>query len=72
MKKTILKTLVMPLVMLGLISTSCSSDDNTNDNTNSSFVLDRENLNGEINQGTVILENGTYKLTGALVVKVGA
>jgi len=72
MKKTILKTLVMPLVMLGLISTSCSSDDNTNDNTNSSFVLDRENLKGEINQGTVILENGTYKLTGALVVKDGA
>jgi len=54
---------------------SCSDDDNktnTEVTTPSTFVLNRDNLKGEINDGDVVLESGTYKLTGKLVVKSGA
>jgi hypothetical protein len=53
---------------------SCSDDDNNNTEvtTPSSFVLNRDNLSGDINDGDVVLESGVYKLTGKLVVKSGA
>jgi hypothetical protein len=54
---------------------SCSDDDNNNNTeitTPSTFVLNRDNLSGEINDGDVILESGVYKLTGKLIVKSGA
>jgi len=73
MKKSISTIFGLVALSLATFTTSCSSDDNSNGGGNSStFVLDRNNLKGDINDGEVILENGTYKLTGKLVVKNNA
>jgi len=73
MKKTISTIFGLAALSLVTLTTSCSSDNDNNDDTNpgggSTFVLDRNNLQGEINDGEVILESGTYKLTGKLIVK---
>jgi len=76
MKKSIFKLLTFAL-LAGTVSTtfiSCSSDDDSSTSIidPSTFVVDRNNLKGEITNGEVVLESGTYKLTGALVVKNGA
>lgn len=44
----------------------------TTNGGNSTFTATRNNLLGEINDGEVILDEGTYKLTGRLVVNDGA
>lgn len=67
MKKQISRILATAILSASLFMTSCSDDENNSNK--STFVLDRENLKGEINDGTVILESGTYKLTGKLIVK---
>ena len=67
MKKQISRILATAILSASLFMTSCSDDDNNSNK--STFVLDRENLKGEINDGTVTLESGTYKLTGKLIVK---
>ena len=76
MKKSISKIFGLAALSLATITTSCSSDDNNNSGTNpggdSSFVVNRDNLQGDINDGEVVLESGTYKLTGKLVVKNNA
>jgi len=80
MKKSISKIFGLAILSLTMITTSCSSDDsgdtpgNDDDNPGggSSFVVNREDLKGDINDGNVVLESGTYKLTGKLVVKAGA
>ncbi|RXJ52579.1 hypothetical protein [Gelidibacter gilvus] len=74
MKKTNSKLLGTALLFALIFTTACSSDDDsTSDDTGgTTFVLDRENLTGEINEGEVILESGTYKLTGKLIVNAGA
>ncbi|WP_299394689.1 hypothetical protein [uncultured Gelidibacter sp.] len=73
MKKTISKVLGTVFLFSLLFTTSCSSDDDaTIDDGGSSFVLNREDLKGEINSGEVVLESGTYKLTGKLIVNSGA
>lgn len=69
MKKTISTIFGLAAFSLVTLTTSCSSDDNKNDVPKSDFVVVRDNLQGEINSGEVILESGTYKLTGKLVVK---
>lgn len=71
MKKTISTIFGLAALSLVTLTTSCSSDDNNNNNEGpkSDFVVVRENLQGEINSGEVVLESGTYKLTGKLVVK---
>lgn len=71
MKKTISTIFGLAALSLVTLTTSCSSDDNNNDSDGggSTFVLNRDNLQGEINDGEVILESGTYKLTGKLIVK---
>ncbi len=69
MKKTISTIFGLAALSLVTLTTSCSSDDNKNDEPKSDFVVVRDNLQGEINSGEVILESGTYKLTGKLVVK---
>jgi len=58
---------------------ACSDDDpaKPNDPANpdgnkSSFELKRDDFHGEIADGEVVLESGTYKLTGKVVVKDGA
>lgn len=72
MKKTISTIFGLAALSLATFTTSCSSDDNSTGGTPSTFVLDRDNLKGDINDGEVILESGTYKLTGKLVVKNNA
>ncbi|KAF2509858.1 hypothetical protein [Flavobacterium foetidum] len=69
MKKTISTILGLAALSLVTLTTSCSSDDNKNEGPKSDFVVVRDNLQGEINSGEVVLESGTYKLTGKLVVK---
>ena len=76
MKKSFFRLLTLAL-LAGTVSTtfiSCSSDDDSSTEiTNpSTFVLDRNNLKGEITNGEVVLESGTYKLTGRLIVRNGA
>lgn len=74
MKKTISKLLGTVFLFSLVFTTSCSSDDDSafDDDDGTTFVLDRENLKGDINNGEVILESGTYKLTGKLIVNAGA
>lgn len=73
MKKSISKIFGLAILSLATITTSCSSDDNGGDNApGSTFVVNREDLKGTINDGNVVLESGTYKLTGKLVVANGA
>lgn len=76
MKKSISKIFGLAALSLATITMSCSSDDSNDSNGgggnpggNSSFVVNRDNLKGDINDGEVILESGTYKLTGRLVVR---
>ena len=74
MKKTISKLLGTALLFALIFTTSCSNNDDTPfpDPDGTSFILDRNNLTGEIKDGEVILESGTYKLTGKLIVNAGA
>lgn len=70
MKKTLSTIFGLAALSLVTITTSCSSDNNDAPTVpGSTFVVNRDNLQGEINDGEVILESGTYKLTGKLVVK---
>lgn len=63
--------MALAFLSVGLFTTSCSSDDDKG-GTPSTFVLNRDDFKGDINDGTVTLESGTYNLTGRLVVKDGA
>lgn len=74
MKTTSSKLLGTALILATILTTSCSNNDDnpTDENGGTSFVLDRENLTGEIKDGEVVLESGTYKLTGKLIVNAGA
>ncbi|HLW63243.1 MAG TPA: hypothetical protein VKY33_07550 [Flavobacterium sp.] len=76
MKKPILKLFSLALLSLAFATTtSCDSDDNTpdQDQNDGSFKVERNNLTGEIKSGQhVTLTDGTYKLTGKLIVGDGA
>lgn len=76
MKKPISKLFSLTLLSLTLAATavSCSSDDSTPEveQPTSEFKVDRNNLTGEIKSGHVTLTDGTYKLTGKLIVANGA
>jgi len=82
MKKPISKLFSLTLLSLTLAATaiSCSSDDSTpvveepikEPGEESSFKVDRNALTGEIKDGHVTLTDGTYKLTGKLIVGPGA
>lgn len=75
MKKPISKLFSLTLLSLTLAATavSCSSDDSTPEvEQTSEFKVDRNNLTGEIKSGHVTLTDGTYKLTGKLIVANGA
>lgn len=61
------KLFKLAVLSLFVANVSCSSDDDNGGST-STFVLERDNLQGTINDGVVTLESGTYKLTGKLVV----
>ncbi|WP_222867788.1 hypothetical protein [Sphingobacterium phlebotomi] len=66
------KMFCLGLLSTSLAFTSCSDDDNPEPDGNSSFELVREDFQGEITNGEVILTSGTYKLTGKIEVKDGA
>lgn len=76
MKKPISKLFSFTLLSLTFATTtvSCSSDDSTPvvEQPTSAFKVDRNNLTGEIKSGNVTLTDGTYKLTGKLIVANGA
>src|SRR5690606_19544305 len=75
MKKPISKLFSLTLLLLTLAVTavSCTSDDSTPvEEQTSDFKVDRNNLTGEIKSGHVTLTDGTYKLTGKLIVGNGA
>jgi hypothetical protein len=75
MKNTISKIFGLAALSLVTLTTSCSSDNNDEpvvEVPSSTFVVNRDNLQGEIKDGEVILESGIYKLTGKLVVNAGA
>ena len=71
MKKTV-RWMIGAMALFGaVVMTACSKDDPAPD-TDDGFVVVRDDLKGEITKGEVVLESGTYKLTGALVVNEGA
>lgn len=75
MKKPIVKffSLAFLSVTLATTTVSCSDDDTTTpEEQTSDFKVDRNNLTGEIKSGHVTLTDGTYKLTGKLIVGNGA
>lgn len=72
MKKSISKLFGLAALSLVAFVTSCSSDDNGGNPDPSTFELVRDDFKGEIEDGTVTLESGTYKLTGKLIVNEGA
>ena len=73
MKNTISKLTGLALLSVLAFTASCSDDDDKGGTNNSTFVLEQDNLKGEINEGTVVLESGkTYLLTGKLLVNDGA
>jgi len=71
MKKSIVKIFAIASLTFAIVVVGCSDDDKTS-TTPSSFVLNRDALQGSINDGEVVLESGTYKLTGELFVRAGA
>lgn len=74
MKKPIFRLLSVALLSLAMAATttSCNDDNNPTEQNPSDFVLNRDDLKGNITNGEVVLESGTYRLTGALVVGNGA
>lgn len=73
MKNSISKLTGLALLSVLAFTTSCSDDDDKGGKSDSTFTLTQDNLKGEINDGTVVLEGGkTYLLTGKLQVNDGA
>ena len=74
MKKQLRNLLSISLVSVLVFSaTSCSSNDDSSTNPESSFVLNPNDLSGDITSGEVVLSNDkVYQLTGDLIVKDGA
>lgn len=66
------KMFCLGLLSASLAFTSCSDDDNPQPDGDSSFELVRDDFQGEITEGEVILNSGTYQLTGKIEVKEGA
>lgn len=71
MKKTWKQLMGISMLFLAVFTVSCDDDGPEVDPND--FVVDRNDLKGTIGSGEdVVLESGTYKLTGALVVGDGA
>src|SRR5690554_1103311 len=70
MKKTLKQLLGISMLFLAVFAVSCNDDPEVDPND---FVVDRNDLKGTIGSGdSIVLESGTYELTGALVVGNGA
>lgn len=74
MKNSMKKTLGMAMLSIAVLASSCtdSGTDPIIDEPTSTFILNPTDLKGNINDGEVVLEAGTYKLTGKLQVNNGA
>ena len=77
MKKQVKNLLALSLLSVVLVAIpACSSDDNSNgaNPTDNVFVLDPNNLVGDITTGEhiVLKKNSVYQLAGSLIVKDGA
>lgn len=71
MKKNWKNLMGVTMLFLAGFAVSCNDDD-TPTPTDNGFEVVRDDLKGDIESGdAVVLESGTYKLTGALVVKEG-
>jgi len=71
MKKNWKKWMGLAVMFVAVFAASCNDDDPIVDEEDG-FVVVREDLKGDIESGdAVILESGTYKLTGRLVVREG-
>lgn len=66
------KMFCLGLLSASLAFTSCSDDDTPGPEGDSSFELVRDDFQGEITEGEVILTSGTYRLTGKIEVLDGA
>lgn len=64
------KMFCLGLLSTSLAFTSCSDDDNNP--TPDRFELVRDDFQGEIKEGEVVLTSGTYKMTGKVIVGAGA
>ncbi|MFP9100048.1 hypothetical protein ACLI09_13445 [Flavobacterium sp. RHBU_24] len=71
MKKSIVRIMAFASFAFAFVTVSCGDDDENNAPA-STFVVNRDALEGSINDGEVVLESGTYKLTGELFVRAGA
>lgn len=72
MKKTWKKLMGVSMLFLAVFAVACS-DDETEPIDTDGFVVVREDLKGDLKSGdNVVLENGTYTLTGRLIVGEGA
>src|SRR5690606_3358334 len=72
MKKTFRWVMGIATLSLAVVVSSCSDDDDPTPGPDDGFEVVRDDLKGEINEGEVVLESGTYKLTGKLIVNEGA
>ncbi|WP_379025792.1 hypothetical protein [Parapedobacter deserti] len=61
----------LAIIAAATVTTSCNDDDDPTP-PEDGFVLVRDDLKGEFEGEEVILESGTYKLTGKLIVGAGA
>ncbi|MGC6437654.1 MAG: hypothetical protein ACON4B_01600 [Flavobacteriaceae bacterium] len=67
------KLSLLTLILTSLFMLNCSIDSENSTSSGTSFELDPNNFQGNIQNGTISLNPTTsYKLTGALVVKAGA
>lgn len=72
MEKIWKKLMGITLLFVAVSVASCDNDDPEPVDTETGFTVVREDLKGEIGQGeNVVLESGTYQLTGRLVVNEG-
>ncbi|RQP17546.1 MAG: hypothetical protein EAS52_08435 [Parapedobacter sp.] len=72
MKKTFRWLMGAAALSITLVASSCSDNEDPTPEPDGGFEVVRDDLKGEINKGEVVLESGTYKLTGKLIVKEGA
>src|SRR5690606_26994650 len=59
-------------ILIGSLGFASCDDEKINPDNSSTFELVRDDFQGEIADGEVVLESGTYKLTGKVIVKEGA
>lgn len=72
MKMTFRWLMGIAILPLAGVMLSCNDKEDPAPDPGGRFEVIRDNLKGEITEGEVVLDSGTYKLTGKLIVKAGA